>query len=98
VRDGRDHELPADEMMLQAGDELLFAGTRAAKAAQNLTLDNRNVLDYVLTGHDAPGWLWREPIREGCGARYDAALAAPSVGTPPRVSSRILVSARGRRG
>ena len=58
VRDGRDHELPGDEMMLRAGDAILFAGTRAAKAAQNLTLDNRNALDYVLTGHEAPGWLW----------------------------------------
>ena len=58
ARDGRDHELPDDEMMLQPGDRLLFAGTRAAKVAQNLALDNRNVLDYVLTGHDAPGWLW----------------------------------------
>jgi hypothetical protein len=44
---------------LEAGDELLFAGTRAAKAAQNLTLDNRTVLDYVLTGQDAQGLLWR---------------------------------------
>ncbi|MBO3706523.1 MAG: NAD-binding protein [Candidatus Accumulibacter sp.] len=59
VRDGRDHELPADDLLLQPGDDLLFAGTRAAKVAQNLALDNRNVLDYVLTGHDAPGWLWQ---------------------------------------
>ena len=59
VRDGRDHELPADELLLQPGDDLLFAGTRAAKLAQNLALDNRNVLDYVLTGRDASGWLWQ---------------------------------------
>lgn len=59
LRDGRDHEQPADEMLLQPGDQLLFAGTRTAKLAQNLVLDNRNVLDYVLTGQDAQGWLWR---------------------------------------
>jgi len=59
VREGRDHELPGDETMLQPGDQLLFAGTRSAKLAQNLVLDNRNALDYVLTGHDAKGWLWR---------------------------------------
>ncbi len=59
VRDGRDHEQPGDEMMLHAGDQLLFAGTRAARMAQNLVLDNRNVLDYVLTGEDAQGWLWQ---------------------------------------
>ena len=58
VRDDRDEELPDDETLLEAGDELLFAGTRAAKGAQNLTLDNRTVLDYVLTGEDTPGWLW----------------------------------------
>ncbi|WP_291995452.1 NAD-binding protein [Candidatus Accumulibacter sp. ACC003] len=59
VRNGRDQEMPGDEIELEAGDELLFAGTRAAKLAQSLTLDNRNVLDYVLTGDDAQGWLWR---------------------------------------
>lgn len=58
LRDERDDEMPDDETMLEAGDELLFAGTRAAKAAQNLTLDHRTVLDYVLTGEDTPGWLW----------------------------------------
>jgi hypothetical protein len=35
--------------------------------AQNLTLDNRNVLDYVLTGRDAPGWLWRLLSRPATG-------------------------------
>jgi voltage-gated potassium channel len=59
VREGRDHELPSDATMLQPGDQLLFAGTRSAKVTQNLVLDNGNALDYVLTGHDAKGWLWR---------------------------------------
>lgn len=69
VRDGRDQELPTDETLLKAGDELLFAGTRSAKVAQNLSLDNRNVLDYVLTGHDAQGFLWRllSPARRASG-------------------------------
>jgi len=58
VRAGIDHQLPAEATLLEPGDHLLFAGTRAARFAQNLTLDNRNVLDYVLTGRDAPGWLW----------------------------------------
>jgi len=65
LRDGRDHQQPADEMLLQPGDQLLFAGTRAAKMAQNLVLDNRNVLDYVLTGQDAQGWLWSLLSRSG---------------------------------
>jgi len=59
LREGADHELPGWECMLQPGDQLLFAGTREARTAQNLTLDNRNVLDYVLTGKDAEGWVWR---------------------------------------
>jgi voltage-gated potassium channel len=71
VRDGRDHELPVAEMMLQPGDQLLFAGTRAAKAAQNLSLDNRNALDYVLTGRDAQGWLWRLLSQSGKAAARD---------------------------
>jgi voltage-gated potassium channel len=71
VRDGRDHELPVDEMMLQPGDQLLFAGTRVAKAAQNLSLDNRNALDYVLTGRDAQGWLWRLLSQSGKAAARD---------------------------
>ena len=64
-RDGCDHPLPDDETILAAGDEILFAGTRAAKTAQNLTLDHRTVLDYVLTGRDTPGWLWRWLSRAG---------------------------------
>jgi hypothetical protein len=59
LRDGDGCELPSDETLLQAGDQLLFAGTRAARTAQNLTLDNRNVLDYVRSGKDAEGWVWR---------------------------------------
>ncbi|MCB1966251.1 MAG: NAD-binding protein [Candidatus Accumulibacter sp.] len=69
VREGRDQELPDDDTVLRPGDELLFAGARAAKAAQNLTLDNRNALEYVLTGHDAQGLLWRwfNPARKNAG-------------------------------
>lgn len=59
VRDGRDQEMPGDDTVLHAGDDLLFAGTRAARFAQNLTLDNQNALDYVVTGDDAQGLLWR---------------------------------------
>ncbi|MCM8594558.1 TrkA family potassium uptake protein [Accumulibacter sp.] len=80
VRDGRDHELPEAAMSLCAGDELLFAGTRAAKLAQNLALDNRNALDYVLTGRDAQGWLWSLLSR---GPRRRRALARAADGAAP---------------
>jgi Trk K+ transport system NAD-binding subunit len=52
--------LPAATVHLRAGDHILFAGTRRARALQTLTLRNANVLDYVRTGRDAPGgWIWQ---------------------------------------
>ncbi len=60
LRDGHDNELPIDETLLRPGDQMLFAGTRAARTAQNLALDNQNVLGYVLSGKDAQGWIWRQ--------------------------------------
>ena len=51
--------LPAGSYAVQAGDELLLVGTREARAHLALTLENRNTLDYVLTGQDRPGgWIW----------------------------------------
>jgi Trk K+ transport system NAD-binding subunit len=53
-------ELPADDLELQPGDQLLFAGREGARAQQQSLLRNEKVRDYVLTGRDAPaGWLWR---------------------------------------
>ena len=51
--------LPDDDLPLTPGDRLLFCGTRAAKRQQSLALRNINVLNYLLTGRDAPqGWAW----------------------------------------
>jgi hypothetical protein len=53
--------LPAEELILEAGDEILFAGTAEAREAQWPMLRNLNVRDYVLTGIEAPGgWLWQK--------------------------------------
>lgn len=59
-RAGQLHLLPEVDFMLRAGDALLFAGRHGARSALNLTLQNINALNYVLTGHDSRGgWLWR---------------------------------------
>jgi Trk K+ transport system NAD-binding subunit len=60
VRAEAELPLPAATVHLRAGDHILFAGTRRARALQTLTLRNANVLDYVRTGRDAPGgWIWQ---------------------------------------
>lgn len=56
--------LPEDDFALQAGDDILFAGTPEAREAQWPMLRNAHVRDYVLTGVDAPvGWLWQRFTR-----------------------------------
>lgn len=59
-RDKKIHLLPAPDFPLRPGDQILFAGQRAARTALGLTLQNANVLEYVLTGREkALGWLWQ---------------------------------------
>ncbi len=59
VRDNVDYPLPPASMPLQAGDALLFAGRSSARNRQRFGMQNRNALDYIVTGHDAPGgWIW----------------------------------------
>ncbi|MEQ8992840.1 MAG: NAD-binding protein [Pseudomonadales bacterium] len=59
-RKGTFSALPDPEQPLQAGDELLFAGTAAAYRAQLGILRNANVCRYVLTGDEVPaGWVWQ---------------------------------------
>jgi hypothetical protein len=54
-----DHQLPAMRRRCSNPATICcLPGRVPPRFAQNLTLDNRNVLDYVLTGRDAPGWLW----------------------------------------
>ena len=61
TRGERAFVLPPEDLSLEPGDEILFAGTHGAREAQWSTLRNINVRDYVLTGKDAPaGWLWQK--------------------------------------
>lgn len=62
--------LPEGKTPLQAGDRILFAGTRAARDAQWPMLRNVNVRDYVLNGIEVPGgWLWQKFARNSGGSR-----------------------------
>lgn len=58
-RDEGDILLPAGETTLAVGDQILFVGTARARAEQELTARNRNVLHYLMTGREETGWFWR---------------------------------------
>lgn len=58
-RDEADILLPAGETTLAVGDQILFVGTARARAEQELTARNRNVLHYLMTGREETGWFWR---------------------------------------
>ncbi|MBK6999541.1 MAG: potassium channel protein [Rhodoferax sp.] len=63
---------PEPGTMVEAGDQILFAGCAGARSQLELTLDNANVLDYVLTGRERPNsWIWRW-ISEGSPIRTHA--------------------------
>jgi voltage-gated potassium channel len=69
--DGQADPLPASDTTLRAGDEILFAGTRTARARLELTMRNANELNYVCTGIDRRGgWL---------GQRLATMIKAPTV-------------------
>jgi hypothetical protein len=60
VRRGQRYLLPDDEFNIMAEDQMLIAGQHAARFALHLTLQNANVLDYILTGLDRRGGrLWQ---------------------------------------
>ena len=55
---------PPGTLALQAGDELLFAGSNAARERLRQALENENVRDYVLFGRDIPGGaIWQRLTR-----------------------------------
>ncbi|WP_180681987.1 potassium channel family protein [Tepidicella baoligensis] len=59
-RQGERLMMPAAEVVLAPGDELLFVGHRTARSALSLTVNNDHTLHYVLTGRELPGsWIWR---------------------------------------
>ncbi len=57
--------LPEEAADVRVGDEYLFAGTSEARALQELTLRNANVLEYVRAGREVRGWFWRKIASRG---------------------------------
>lgn len=65
-RDGGALILPEDDAGLVAGDHLLLAGRHEARSRLDLTVQNANALEYVLTGRDkSGGWLWQRLFSRG---------------------------------
>lgn len=59
-RDGHRTMAPDGEVILQAGDDLLFAGRNRDRAALHTTLTEEPTATYVLDGRRVPAsWLWR---------------------------------------
>lgn len=60
---------PQDEVSLQSGDQLLFAGKIGAYERMKWTLQNRNALRYVQTGKEfASGYFWRKFVHKDVSA------------------------------
>lgn len=58
--------LPEADAALVAGDHLLLAGRHEARSRLDLTVQNANALEYVLTGRDkSGGWLWQRLFSRG---------------------------------
>ncbi|HMT79819.1 MAG TPA: NAD-binding protein [Azonexus sp.] len=64
-RDADSLLLPNETFVLQAGDRLLFASTLAARRDLELSLNNANELDFVLTGHENSGSLLGRMLANG---------------------------------
>lgn len=59
-RGGDTFLLPEDEFELERGDRLLLCGVGEARRQLELSVQNYNVLSYLLTGEDRPnGLIWR---------------------------------------
>ena len=57
--------LPHAHTAIQAGDSLLLVGRDRARQDLELTLNNENTLDYVLSGREIPGgWVWEWLTRD----------------------------------
>ena len=64
-RDADSLLLPNETFVLQAGDRQLFASTLAARRDLELSLNNANELDFVLTGHENSGSLLGRMLANG---------------------------------
>lgn len=51
--------VPEDDLLLSAGDRLLFASSYEAKSKLQMALQTLNEFNYVLTGKEEPGYVWK---------------------------------------
>jgi len=59
-RNGDDILCPDEDTPLQIGDRILLAGRVRAARAVTSSLENDQVLEYLLTGRARPqGWVWQ---------------------------------------
>jgi Trk K+ transport system NAD-binding subunit len=64
LRDGEATLAPADDFVLQDGDELLLAGRPSARRALSTVLFVDAALEYVVSGRRVPeSWIWRRLSR-----------------------------------
>lgn len=60
LRGGESVMAPAEDVVLQLGDELLFGGRLSGRAALDTTLTEIPTASYVIDGRRVPAsWLWR---------------------------------------
>ena len=63
-RDGEPTYAPGDDVALQPGDRILFAGRRDDLDRLRQTLDYESVVEYVVSGRRLPdGYVWRRLAR-----------------------------------
>jgi hypothetical protein len=59
LRDDQATLAPADDFVLQMGDELLLAGRPSARRALSTVLFVDSALEYVVSGRRVPErWIW----------------------------------------
>jgi len=75
-REGQRLVLPADDLVLKAGDRLLFCGRHSARDRMDWCLQNYHALKYILTGEIvSAGWIWRRISRGGNSTSNDKQIS-----------------------
>jgi len=61
IRNGSLSDFPDQDLAVAADDQVLYAGTLEARDVQARLLRNPKILDYAVSGIEAPGgWIWQK--------------------------------------